>query len=69
MINLQLTIEQVNSLLAVLSSRPYGEVHQLIQTIVEQGEPQAKAFAESKKDLNSIVKACLVLRMMRFFKK
>lgn len=49
MINLQLTIEQVNSLLAVLSSRPYGEVHQLIKTIVDQGEPQAKAFAESQK--------------------
>lgn len=49
MINLQLTIEQVNSLLAVLSSRPYGEVHQLIKTIVDQGEPQAKAFADTQK--------------------
>lgn len=48
MITLQLTIEQVNALLAVLSARPYGEVHQLVKTIVEQGEPQAKAFAESQ---------------------
>ena len=44
MINLQLTIEQVNAILGHLGRLPYEQVHALIQEIIKQGEPQAKAI-------------------------
>jgi hypothetical protein len=44
MITLQLTIDQVNTVLQSLSKEPYGTVAGLIDSIREQGIPQAQAI-------------------------
>jgi len=46
MINLQLSIDQVNALLAILGRQPYEQVSMLIAEIIQQGAPQAKAIEE-----------------------
>ena len=48
MINLQLTIEQVNAILAHLGRLPYEQVNGLIAEIMQQGVPQAKALEEAQ---------------------
>lgn len=48
MINLQLTIEQVNAILGHLGRLPYEQVSTLIAEIMQQGVPQAKALEESQ---------------------
>lgn len=52
MINLQLSIDQVNALLAILGKQPYEQVSMLIGEIFQQGMPQAKAIEESQKAEN-----------------
>lgn len=44
MINLQLTIEQVNAILGHLGRLPYEQVHALIDELIKQGKPQAEAI-------------------------
>lgn len=41
LINLELSIEEVNNILIALSDKPYREVFELIKKIKEQAEPQA----------------------------
>ena len=49
MINLQLSIDQVNALLAILGKQPYEHVSMLIAEILQQGAPQAKALEDAAK--------------------
>lgn len=53
MIKLELTIDQINSLLNALSPLPYAQVHELIKLILEQGNPQAQAIMGAKKSEES----------------
>lgn len=50
LINIELTIEQVNTILAALSevALPFKVTSVLIATIKEQGEKQLKEFQESE---------------------
>ncbi len=44
MINIQLSIEQVNAILGHLGRLPYEQVHLLIEELIKQGKPQAEAI-------------------------
>ncbi len=46
MIKLELTLEEVNTILFLLSERPYKEVFLLITKIQEQGNKQVKQETE-----------------------
>jgi hypothetical protein len=48
MITLQLTIDQVNGILQALAKEPYASVAALIESIREQGIPQAQALQEKE---------------------
>ncbi len=48
MINLNLTIEEVNYLLNALSSKPFAEVAELIVKIKKQGEGQMEQMQQSQ---------------------
>lgn len=48
MIELKLSIEEVNMLLRVLSKHPFEEVFQVIGKIKQQGESQVEKPAEEK---------------------
>lgn len=50
MINLQLTVEQVNAILACLGRLPYEQVHMLIDELIKQGKPQAEALEAAQKE-------------------
>lgn len=43
MINLKLSVEEINIVLNALANRPYGEVYQLISKIQAEGEKQMQA--------------------------
>jgi hypothetical protein len=47
MIKLELDINEVNTILAVLGKHPFEEVVALIQKIKQQGDPQAEALAKA----------------------
>jgi len=47
MIKLELSIEEVNTVLRVLGKHPFEEVVTLIGKIKQQGDPQAQAMAEA----------------------
>lgn len=47
MIKLELEINEVNTILAVLGKHPFSEVVELISKIKQQGDPQAQAIAEA----------------------
>jgi hypothetical protein len=47
MINLQLEINEVNMILAVLGKHPFEEVVALVSKIKTQGDPQAQAIADA----------------------
>ena len=49
MINLQLSVDQVNALLAILGKQPYEQVSMLVAEILQQGAPQAKALEDAAK--------------------
>jgi hypothetical protein len=44
MINLELTIHEINLILAALGQAPYTQVAELIKKIKEQGVPQVEAL-------------------------
>jgi hypothetical protein len=46
-IKLELSIEEVNTVLRVLGKHPFEEVVTLIGKIKQQGDPQAQALAEA----------------------
>jgi hypothetical protein len=46
-ITLEMTVEEVNTILRTLGKHPFEEVVTLIQKIKEQGEPQVAAMAEA----------------------
>jgi hypothetical protein len=48
MINLQLEINEVNMILAVLGKHPFEEVVALVSKIKTQGDPQAQAIADAQ---------------------
>jgi hypothetical protein len=48
MIKLELSIEEVNTVLRVLGKHPFEEVVALISNIKNQGDPQAQAMADAK---------------------
>lgn len=48
MINLELSIEEVNTVLRVLGKHPFEEVVALISKIKNQGDPQAQALADAQ---------------------
>lgn len=50
MINIQLSIQQINEILGHLGRLPYEQVHLLIQEIIKQGEPQAKAIEAAQQE-------------------
>jgi len=52
MINLQLSVDQVNALLAILGKQPFEQVNTLINEILQQGAPQAKALEDAAKAEN-----------------
>ena len=54
MITLQLSVDQVNALLAILGKQPYEQVSMLIGEIIQQGVPQAKALEDAAKVENGI---------------
>jgi len=45
MIKLELEINEVNTILAVLGKHPFSEVVELISKIKQQGDPQAQVIA------------------------
>jgi len=45
MIKLELEINEVNTILAVLGKHPFQEVVELISKIKQQGDPQAETLA------------------------
>ena len=45
MIKLELTVEEVNTILRSLGKHPFDEIAQLIVKIKQQGDPQAVAQA------------------------
>ena len=47
MIKLELEINEVNTILAVLGKHPFAEVVELISKIKQQGDPQANAFSDA----------------------
>ena len=47
MIKLELEINEVNTILAVLGKHPFSEVVELISKIKQQGDPQAQAIADT----------------------
>jgi hypothetical protein len=47
MIKLELEINEVNMILAVLGKHPFEEVVKLISKIKQQGDPQAEALAKA----------------------
>ena len=47
MIKLELEINEVNTILAVLGKHPFSEVVELIGKIKTQGDPQAQALADA----------------------
>lgn len=47
MIKLDLTIDEVNTILRVLGKHPFDEVVAMISKIKQQGDPQAQAAAEA----------------------
>ena len=47
MIKLELEINEVNTILAVLGKHPFEEVVALISKIKQQGDPQAEALAKA----------------------
>lgn len=47
MIKLELEINEVNMILAVLGKHPFEEVVAVISKIKTQGDPQAQALAEA----------------------
>ena len=48
MIALELTVEQVNIILAALGKQPFEAVASVINEIQKQGGPQARALAEEE---------------------
>ena len=48
MIKLELSIEEINTILRVLGKHPFEEVIELISKIKQQGDPQAQAIADAK---------------------
>jgi hypothetical protein len=50
MIKLELEINEVNTILAVLGKHPFTEVVELIGKIKSQGDPQAEALAKAAAD-------------------
>lgn len=51
MIKLELSIAEVNTILRVLGKHPFDEVVALIQSIKQQGDPQAQAIADAEAQL------------------
>ena len=47
MIKLELEINEVNMILAVLGKHPFEEVVKVISKIKQQGDPQAEALANA----------------------
>ena len=47
MIKLELEINEVNTILAVLGKHPFEEVASLVVKIKQQGDPQAEAIAKA----------------------
>jgi hypothetical protein len=47
MIKLELEINEVNTILAVLGKHPFSEVVELISKIKQQGDPQAQVIADA----------------------
>jgi hypothetical protein len=47
MIKLELEINEVNMILAVLGKHPFEEVASLVVKIKQQGDPQAEAIAKA----------------------
>ena len=56
MIKLELEINEVNTILAVLGKHPFEEVASLVVKIKQQGDPQAEAIvaAQAKADKASM---------------
>lgn len=48
MIKLELSVEEINTILRVLGKHPFEEVIELISKIKQQGDPQAQAMADAK---------------------
>ena len=48
MIKLELEINEVNMILAVLGKHPFEEVASLVVKIKQQGDPQAEAIVAAK---------------------
>jgi hypothetical protein len=48
MIKLELSIEEINTILRVLGKHPFEEVIELISKIKQQGDPQAQAIADAQ---------------------
>lgn len=49
LIELKLTIEQINAILGHLGRLPYEQVHTLIDELIKQGKPQAEALEAAQK--------------------
>ena len=48
MIKLELTVEEVNTILRSLGKHPFDEIAALIVKIKQQGDPQAEALAQAQ---------------------
>jgi hypothetical protein len=49
MIKLELTIDEVNTILRSLGKHPFDEIAQLVVKIKQQGDPQAQALEAAAK--------------------
>jgi hypothetical protein len=50
-INLILTLDEANLLLANMGRLPYDQVHVLIKKIQDQGTPQAEAIIKAREEI------------------
>ena len=57
MIKLELTIQEVNTILRTLGKHPFEEVVALINKIKQQGDPQAAALQEAEQQAAAEPKA------------
>jgi hypothetical protein len=53
-INLSLSLEEVNGIMAALGQMPFGQVEPLVNKIRQQAIPQAQAIQEADQEVEAV---------------
>lgn len=51
-VNLTLTVQEVNAVLAALGNMPYAQVFELVQKVASQAQPQVQAQPVTEEQTN-----------------